>query len=402
MKKKVMVLAGTKSQIPIINKLHENNCEVYNVNLYEDSPAFAYADYSAVMDILDKEKCLQYAQENNIDAVLSDMCDIATPTIAYVSDKIGAPSIGLEMAELYTNKFAMREFGMKHDIPTPEYKICRCKQEAIDFFNTLNRKIIIKPLDSNSSRGVFTINSVDDLNHYFDVSLSYSHIEKAVICERYINGTEFTVDGLVTEYGHISLAISQKHHYKHNENIADELFFSHHNNNFNYDLLRKTNDRFVDLSGLKFGLTHAEYKYEDGKYYLIEIGARGGGNFISSTIVPLMSGVDNYDYLINKVFGRSMKDKISVEKKYWDRCCVLKFFDTPDNGGTVTDIQGLDFLNKSKNVIEYSLDFEIGDTIEPAKNDSARIGYYIAVATSEKELRKVMNKIESKLIICVG
>ena len=82
------------------------------------------------------------------------------------------------------------------------------------------------------------------------------------------------------------------------------MFFSYDNDKFDYDLLRKVNDEYVNKTGLPFGLTHAEYKYEDGKYYLIEIGARGGGNLIGSHIVPLISGVDNYTYLIEKTLGK--------------------------------------------------------------------------------------------------
>lgn len=399
MKRKVMVLSGAKAQIPIIKRLHEFDCEVYDVNLYENSPAFEHADYSGVMDILDKKTCLEYAKSNGVDAVMSEMCDIATPTIAYIAEQLNLPGIGSEMAELYTNKFAMREFGIRNGIPTPEYKICKSKEEAIEFFEKLGKKIIIKPLDSNSSRGVFTINCVEDLDKHFEEALSFSHIHKAVLCERYITGTEFTIDGIVTKTGHVCLAISEKHHYEHNENIADELFFSHHNDRFDYDLLRKTNDMFVDKSGLKYGLTHAEYKYEDGQFWLIEIGARGGGNYIGSTIVPLMSGVDTYEYIINKTLGNETNENLFVDKALWDRCCVLKFFDTPDNGGVVKNIHGIDFMEECENVVDYSLNFGIGDTIEPAVNDSARIGYYIAYAESNDKLRKIMNDIESKFII---
>lgn len=399
MKKKVMVLSGLSAQIPLINRLHDFGCEVYDVNLYENSPAFEYADHSAIMNILDNEACLNYARKNGIDAIMSEQCDIATTTIAYVATELGLPNIGNDMARLYTNKFAMREFGIANGIPTPEFKICYSKQEAVDFFNNLGKKIIIKPLDSNSSRGVYTIESLEDLEEHFDATMACSLREKAVLCERYITGTEFTIDGLVTRNGHVCLAISEKHHYLHNDNIADELFFSHKNDRFDYDLLRKTNDKFVNLSGLKFGLTHAEYKFEDGKYYLIEIGARGGGNFISSTIVPIMSGVDNYDYLVKKYLNIEFDDAVCVDPKLIDRCCVLKFFDTPDKGGVVKGIQGLDFINDNSNILDFKLNFEIGDCIEPAKDDAARIGYYIAYADSRDELRALMSKIESGFVI---
>ena len=89
----------------------------------------------------------------------------------------------------------------------------------------------------------------------------------------------------------------------------------------------------MELSGLPFGLTHAEYKYRNGKYYLMEIGARGGGNLISAYIVPLVSGVDVYDYLIDKTLGKRCKENIVVSEKAMKRRAVLNFFDTNGKKG---------------------------------------------------------------------
>ena len=147
---------------------------------------------------------------------------------------------------------------------------------------------------------MFTVNSEADILEKFNETLTFSRNSKAVLVEKYIEGTEFTVDGIMTESGHITLAISEKEHYQHNNNIAKSLFFTQNNSKFDYDLLRKTNDELLNATGLPFGLTHVEYKYQDGKYYLIEMAARGGGNLISAIIAPFMADIDNYDYLIKK------------------------------------------------------------------------------------------------------
>lgn len=396
--KRVMVLAGTAWQIPLIKKLKKMGCEVYNVNLYEDSPAFAVSDYHEVIDILNKTDCLNYAKKHNINAIMSEQCDIATPTIAYVASNMNLPGIGEDMAELYTNKFKMREFGSSNGIPTPEYRICFNVNEAEEFLNNIGKKIIIKPLDSNSSRGVFIIDNAEELKLYFDSTLSHSRIKKAVLCERYINGTEFTVDGIKTDNGHVSLAVSEKHHYDYNTNIADELFFSHSNNNFDYELLKQINDSFVNKSGLPFGLTHAEYKYEDGKFYLIEIGARGGGNLIGSTIVPLMSGMDNYEYLIKKSLGIITNENLQISEELKNRCAVLKFFDVKKSG-KVKKVHGINYMRECPNIVTYKLNFDIGDTIVPAADDSKRIGFYIAYSDNKDELMGIMEQIEKKFDI---
>jgi biotin carboxylase len=400
--KKVIVLAGSKWQIPIIKKLISKGIIVLNINPYEDSPAFRYANEYRLIDILDKEACLSCARDEQVDAVMSEMCDIATPIVAYISEQLGLYSIGLEAAELYTNKFYMREFCKANGLKSPEYRKCYTPNEAVEFFRTLGRKMIMKPLDSNSSHGVYTIVNEAEIEEYFCESLSFSRIDKAVLCERYIEGVEFTIDGIKTAKGHTSLAISEKRHYKHNPNVACTLFFSHKNSNYDYKRLKEVNDRFVNLSGLPFGLTHAEYKYENGEYYLIEIGARGGGNLIASDIVPIMSGVDNYEYLINKTLGLEVNENITPSEDLKERCAVLNFFDTPNKGGRVVSIVGEETIRTNTNVLAYGLNCKVGDIIEPAKDDSARVGFYIAYGDTRDELEKIMDEINETLSIIVA
>ena len=227
--------------------------------------------------------------------------------------------------------------------------------------------------------------------------MSFSRKEIAVVCEEYITGTEFTVDGIKTEHGHTCLAISEKKHYSFNENIAYELFFSHTNPKFDYEQLRCTNDRFVNMSGLPFGLTHAEYKYQNGEFYLIEIGARGGGNLISAEIVPCLSGYDNYEALIRMALGESAGKAPKVNPELMGRCAVLEFFDSPGKGGMVKEIQGEDFLRTHGNILSYRFNFGVGDHIGQAVCDTARIGFYIAYANSREELLSLMKEIEEKV-----
>ncbi|MBR6524009.1 MAG: ATP-grasp domain-containing protein [Clostridia bacterium] len=394
MPKKIMVVAGSRWQIPITKKIKDMGHLPHVVNLYEDSPAFLYATKSGVMDILDKDACLKFATENKIDAILSEECDIAMPTVAYIADNLNLPSQGADKIALFTNKFKMREFCRANGLKFPEYRKCSTFDEAAEFFKTVGGKIIIKPLDANSSRGVFTITSEEELELYFEQAMSFSKVEKCVLAERYIEGTEFTIDGIKTPDRHYSLAISEKKHYPHNKNIAYELYFSHNNSNFDYEKLKAVNDEYVNLSGLPFGLTHAEYKYENGEYYLIEIAARGGGNLISSDIVPVMSEIDNYKYLIDCSIGECLNENFEVPESLKERCCVLRFFDAPADGGTVKEIEGTDILTNDPRVIKWELNFKVGDYIEKAKDDSKRIGFYIAYADNDKQLKDLMHSIE--------
>lgn len=398
MAKKVIVLPGAEPQIPMVKKLRSLGYHVTVFNPYDDSPAFPYADDNRKVNILDRESCLNFAKEINPDGIISDMCDIAMPTVAFISEKLGLYSLGSRCASLFTDKWKMRRFCEQHNLPSPRYKMCYNLEEAKQFFASQCTKCIIKPLDSNSSRGVFTIESEKDLEEHFEEALSFSKCEKAVLVEQFINGTEFTIDGLMTPSGHKCLAISEKKHYEYNKNIAYELYFSHSNPKFDYDLLRATNDNYVNLAELPIGcFTHAEYKFENGKFYLIEIGARGGGNFISSDIVPCMTGIDNYQILIDAVINNDFKD-VAISPELKDRCAVLYFFDV-EKEGVVSGIENEDILANDSRIIHYHFNFKVGDRIKKAENDSARVGYYIAYAKSREELNAFMDKINNNVKI---
>lgn len=395
----VIVLAGTVWQIPLIQRLKEKGYRVVNFNLLPDSPAFEYADEYRVVDILNKDECLKYANEFDPLAIMSEECDIASIPVAWLSERLGLTSIGVNMAELYTNKYLMRQFGKEHNFDTPSFCKCSNMNQAIEVYDVLNVKMIMKPLDSNSSRGVYTINNKNDIMEHYNDCIKFSKTEKSVLMEEYIDGTEFTVDGVKTEKGHISLAISEKKHYDYNENIACTLYFSHQNENYDYNKLREINDLFVNLTGLPYGLTHAEYKYKDGKFYLIEIGARGGGNLISALIVPLISGIDNYEYLIQKTLNERCNEDITIAPEFCERCAILQFFDTEGKEGVVSNILGEEYLKECKNIVSYHIYCKIGDVVKRAEDDSKRIGYYIAYGENKDELDRIIENVHSSLKI---
>ena len=395
---KIMVLPGTIWQVPLMNKIKSMGHELYLANPVKNKGVYEIADHFLETDIFAYDTIISYCKSEGIDIVMSEECDVATDAVARYNKALGANCISEEIANLFTNKFRMREFCKEHGFnPIPHCR-CRTQFEAVEFYRQNGPKLIMKPLDSNASHGVFTIQSEKDIAEKFDETLRFSRNSKAVLLEKYIEGTEFTVDGIMTENGHVTLAISEKGHYEHNDNIANSLFFTQQNPRFNYDLLRKTNDELLNATGLPFALTHVEYKFQDGKYYLIEMAARGGGNLISAIIAPFMAGVDNYDYLIKKTLDANYSCMITADIDN-DRTAILKFLDFPCEGGVVKAIHGEDYLQNDPRIKSYKLNFSVGDYIHQPESDSVRIGYYIICADTREEFDEVTRNISEKLKI---
>ena len=395
----IMVLPGTMWQIPLIKKIKDKGYRVLVVHPNNDGAALPFADEIEYADILNFDDCLTAAKKHQVKAIMSDECDIATPTLAYVSTKLGLPTQTEEMAALYTDKALMRDFSKAHGLPYPEYQVCETLDEAMEFFRTLGKKMVIKPIDANSSRGVFTIHNEEELKSLFADSIKYSHHRKAVICEQFISGAEFSIDGILTPQGYYNLVISEKTQFSYNKNLDEFLYFSYNNPRYDYNRLREINKLFVETSDLPFGFTHAEYRYEDGEFYLLEIGARGGGAEISSHIVPAMTGVDNYSVLIDMFTGSPIEHPVKFDKDFENRCAVLKFFDTTEQGGVVKNVHGLEFLENHPDVLNYKMNFKVGDKIQRATDGGNRIGFYVACSKDAKTLADLMNEVDRRVII---
>lgn len=388
---KVMVVAGGDWQIELIKKLKKMGHFVICTNLYEKSPAFPYADACEVADVLDTKKNLEIARKYMPDAVISDQSDIAVPTVAYINENLGLRGIGVERARLMTDKSLQREFCKLHGIQSPEYRVCETAAEAEPLLEKFG-KIIIKPIDSQSSRGVYTITSRQQLWEKYEDSISWSNHRKAFLAEEYIAGDEFTIDGVVIHGHHYPLCISIKEMYEQNPNISRMQSYSYYSPKYDYDKLRAQNKALIEAVGLPMGLTHAEYKFHNGEFYLIEAGARGGGSNLSAKIVPFMSGIDNYEYLIKEALGETVneeavKNHAFSEKKY----VIMRFFDFGE--GVVERVEGVDFLKNHPMLLDYQLKIQPGERLEQPKYGRLRPGHFVIGGDDEVAVKKEAQKL---------
>lgn len=390
---KVMVIAGGEWQIPLIKKAKSLGYFVINTNLYSDSPGFQHSDIGLIADVLDREKNLQYARDYQPDAVITDQSDIAVPTVAYLCDKLSLPGITLATAELFTNKYLMRKFCSDHNFPTPSFKLCHKLENAQSFVETAGYPVVVKPPSNQASRGVSKVVSEGALVDAYNKAKNISNND-AVLVEKFISGIELTVDGIQTHDGHVSLATSCKSHYKHNSMIARQLLFSNRHKNIDYAALHFQHDKLVNSMGLNFGLTHAEYICKEGVFYLVEIAARGGGAHISSHIVPIMSGIDNMQLLIEMSLGHRTE---KVLPEFGNQLVALEFLDF--RPGVVKSILGFRQASRLPGVIELGLTIQKGSRISPAIDDSSRHGHVIVMAESRSELDARLTAVKNSVTI---
>lgn len=296
----ILVLGAGALQVPLIYKVKEKGFNPVVVSLHSDEPGMQIVKDTIVADFVDKELMLQYARQYDIAGIVTDQTDLPVRAIAYVSEKMGLPGIGYETACLFTDKFKMREKCRELGIDTLEYKLVNSYDEAHEFFVNLAKPLIIKPLHNQGSKGVCKVSSLAELEEKYREAERYSQGD-SILLEEFVKGEEeLVIEGVALDGWCENLVCGDTYYF----NIPD--VFSARQRIFpstkNPEIVEKAlmlNKRIIEGFGLSRGLTHGEYIVSDGKVYLIEIAARGGGVYISSDIVPLMTGFDTTSFIID-------------------------------------------------------------------------------------------------------
>ena len=391
--KRILIIGSGQWQLHLIKTAKALGLYTINTNLYPNSLGFQFADLGLALDIYDREGHLALAREYGVDAVPTDQIDIAVPTAAYVAERLGLPGIGSRAAELFTNKVRMREFCAAHGTRQPAYSVCHSPEEAARAASALGYPVIIKPTDNRSSRGVFKVGSEAELRAALPETLANSR-EPRFLVEQYIGGVELTVEGFMAGGRHVALGCSRKEQFGHNTVLDLRLLYLKDDGTIPYDDLKKIHNHLMEATGLPFGITHAEYKYWDGDFYLIEFAARGGGANISSHIIPLVSGVDVTGTLIRAALGEEIK---GVVPRPQDKDVTLEFLALAP--GRVKSIRGVEEIRAMPNVVDFGLAFREGDEIALPADGGGRAGHFIAYADDAAALAGVCERVRDTLSV---
>ena len=391
--KKILIVGSGRWQLHLIKAAKAAGLYVINTNLYEDSVGFRFADVGLAVDIYDLEKHVAIGREYGIDAVVTDQIDIAVPTAAYVAEELGLPGIGCVVAERFTNKARMREFCRNSGTVQPRYCCCESLVEAVDAGSTLGYPVVVKPTQNRSSRGVFRVHSAAELAAALPQTLANSR-ERRFLVEEYIGGVELSVEGLKTSKTHVVLGCATKEHFGHNAMLDRRVVYPKDDRTIPYAELARIHNGLIAAAGLPFGVTHAEYKYWQGTFYLIECAARGGGANISSHIIPLVSGIDATGALIRMALGEPLRGVAPLPQ---DKAAILEFLAFAP--GRVRSIRGVEKVRSMPNVVDFDLNFKEGDTLSLPADGASRAGHFIAHAHSDRALESICDEVRDSLNI---
>lgn len=394
--KNILILGAGEFQVPIIEEAKKMGLNTIVVSPKGNYPGFKIADKKYYLDVKNKDKILEIAKRNDIDGVATDQTDIPVRTAAYIAEKLNIYGIGLKMANLFSNKFLMREKCRSIGIPVLDYRLVNNLKSARQYCHQIGYPTVIKPVDNQGSRGVSKINNDADLERNYDEARQYS-LNNSVLIEEFVDGWEFVVDSLTVNYKYRSLIIGDTYHFKiKNKFIPNKRLFPTIIESKIKNKVLELDKKIIKEFGLKQGITFSEYLWDrkDDSIYLLEIGARGQAVYVSSDIIPMFTGFNINRFILNTSLGKDVKIKIN---EHADISAGYIAFYLPQ--GRIINMSGINELENTKGVIKHNLgSIKNGQQVDPFGDKSNR-KTIIVKAGNRKELDNLIDMIKSILNI---
>lgn len=391
--KRLLVLAAGLLQTPVIKKGKELGYYVIAADGDKNAVGLKFADKAICANITNPTEMLAIAKQERIDGVIHPCSEVSMSVMGRINDCLNLSGVSEEAALRATNKHLMRQAFEQFGAPSPKSFCLSSAYDAWNLFHSnFNSEAILKPSRNSGSRGIHKIKhdiSEDDFKSLFDHSLSESR-DKSVMLEQFIDGPEFSVE-IIVWHGDINvLTVTDKKttgapHFVELGHSQPSQF-----SQSEVDAVINATVDGVKALGVDNCACHAEIKLQNGKdipeAYIMEIGARLGGDFISTVLTELSTGID----MVAAAIKCSMGEKPDLTPKHDKKgACVRYFCPMP---GLLTSIENLDILD-SPYIHESEIYVEKGDVIPEVTSSLSRSGHVIVTAENAKEAVAKADKI---------
>ena len=313
MKERIAVLGANEPLIPFYKQAKALGYEIIGIAIEQGAVCKPYCDRFYPISFADKDKVIDICKKENVDGILSFSLESALPTVAYVANKLGLISNSLESIELTQSKYAQRQALEKHGIPVPKYYLIEDESELAKVDCCF--PVIVKPVDSGGSQGICKVENHDNLVDAYRFAVGYSRTSKAIV-EEFVDGREFSVEYISHKGKHYFLQITDKvtsgaprfvemqHHQP--ADIPESVWLR----------IQQMVEKALTALKIENSASHTEIKWNSNdELYIIETGARMGGDYISSDLVRLSTGYDFVDGAI-KLAVNKFEDPVFPKRMY--------------------------------------------------------------------------------------
>ncbi len=393
MNKKILIIGASVLQLPAILKAKEMGYYVGVVDYNPEAVGISYADEYFNVSTIDVEGVTKTAQAFAPEGIMTLATDMPMRAIAAASMACGLPGISYETAVMATDKAEMIKAFEKCGVEHPWYFVAENAAEFESITERVTFPCVMKPTDNAGSRGVVLARDIEELKSAYAYAQAESR-RGAVIIEEYLQGPEFSVEVMVTGGEPHVLQITDKL-----TTGAPHFVEMGHSqptrqSEENQEKIRDLASRACKAVGINCGPAHVEMILTDAGPKMVELGARMGGDCITTHLVPLSTGIDMVRATIDTACGK-LPD---IEQKIW-KGSAIRYFDT--SAGVLKKIEGIEEAGKIPGVREITIVKEIGSKISDIGSSVDRIGFVIAQAETAEEAVKICEKAISDIRISV-
>jgi len=382
----VLFVGAGRHQRRAIAQARARGLRVVAVDRNPDAPGLALADVPEVVDFADVAGVEDVARRHDVDGALTVSADRAVPVVAAVTERLGLPTIGADVAHRMTHKIAMRRTLAEEGVPQPPFAAVRSLAEGRAALETVGLPAVLKPVDSGGQRGLFRIETAGDLESHLHSALAESPGREAIL-EGFVEGTEMNgivvvrngdarmvtlsdrlrPDGVGFGVGWIHLYPASIH--------SDQL-----------GLAERVAERSVAALGLRDGIAFPQLiASPDGGVSVVEVAARIPGGQMAD-LVRHAVGVDLVELALRFALGEPIPDDVALPR--FSQPLAIRFLTAspgPLPTGTVTRVGPLDAVLGQRGVVQAETYLTVGETIRPVRLDGDRRGYVIATAPTSIE-----------------
>ncbi len=394
MGKKMMILGGSALQVPAIKAAKELGYEIILVDYDENATGFALADVKLVVSTLDKEEVYRQALIYRPDVVITSTSDGPVRTAAYVNERLGKkPDLSYEDSLCATIKSHMRKRLEENHVPVPVYYVVENWAGFWEAVKALDGRCIVKPSDNAGSRGVTLLEggekTEEELRRAYDYSKGNSR-NGIVMGEEFMSGAEVSVQAMTVNGKTEIISITDKY-------ITQPPYFVEIAHSEPSRLGGEIQERIREVAlqairaiRLQNGPSHTEIKVTEEGPKVVEIAARLGGDFITSRLVPLSTGVDLVGASVRLAAGEA--PDLSAK---WQRAAAIHFIQS--GKGKLRRLEIGEEIFRMDGVEEAVLYKKAGDTTDGTKSSNDRLGHIITVGRTPEEAmergRKALERI---------
>ncbi len=245
---------------------------------------------------------------------------------------------------------------------------------------------MLKPADSGGQRGIFYVESQDDIDAHLHAALAESPSDEAIV-ESFHDGLE--LNGIVIARRGDAFALTLSDRLR-PPGIGFGVGWIHvYPASIYADVLEEAERiavRAVQALGLRDGIAFPQLIVsDDGSVRVVEVAARIPGGQMAD-LVRHAVGVDLVEVALRQALGEEIPDDVVLPRV--KQPLAIRFLTAqpgPLPTGKVLSVGPLDPVLAAEGVVQADTYLQVGETIRPVRLDGDRRGYVIATADTSVE-----------------